>query len=118
LLILYFIFFLLGGKCNDVINCGEPVEESCLSSQYCMFIFSDSARINGEDDGDENGKNMVGKCILDECAVLSFEECSRNKSCGMIEGICKQINNGSVNGSVSGGVIGGYHFLFILILFL
>jgi hypothetical protein len=71
-----------------------------------MFVFSDLISIN--DGGDvKNANRNDGKCILDECVVLSFEECSRNKSCGIIEGICKQIKNGSVNGSVSGGVIGG-----------
>jgi hypothetical protein len=51
--------------------------------------------------------NIYGKCILDECAVFSLEECSRNKSCGIVEGVCKQIKNGSVTGTVSGPVIGG-----------
>jgi hypothetical protein len=108
----FFVYFLynlclLGGRCNDVVNCEELVEESCISSPYCVFISSNSARINGEDDGDENGKNKDGKCVLDECAVLSFEECSRNKSCGIIEGVCKLVKNGSVNGTISGPVIGG-----------
>jgi hypothetical protein len=54
-----------------------------------------------------------GRCVLDECVVFSLEECSRNKSCGIVEGICKEIKNGSVDGSVSGPVIGGFIYIYI-----
>jgi hypothetical protein len=76
-----------------------------------MFVFSDSASIVSGGDV-ENTNDNDGKCIVDECVIHSLEECSRNKSCGIIEGICRQVRNGSLNGSVSGGVIGGLYFFF------
>jgi hypothetical protein len=97
-----------GGKCNEIIKCGEASDDSCPASPYCIFVKNDSENNNEKaEDERKDEKSSSGKCILDECVIFSFEECSKNKSCGIIEGICKEIKNGSINGSISGPVIGG-----------
>jgi hypothetical protein len=69
------------------------------------IIFNDESQCNFASKED----TIDGPCLWSLMNVLffSFEECSKNKSCGIIEGIWKQIKKGSVNGSISGPVIGG-----------
>jgi hypothetical protein len=74
------------------VNCGIPINEECLSSRYCIYV-----------KGDDN----LERCILDECTKYSGDECSKSNRCGVIEGICKELKNGSVNATISGQVIGG-----------
>jgi hypothetical protein len=111
------LFIFPGGKCNKIIDCNEPAPdgENCPYSSYCVYVSSEMLVIESEDNSIKNKYNNKenGRCVLDECVVFSLEECSRNKSCGIVERICKQIKNGSVDSSVSTPVIGGFIYLFI-----
>jgi hypothetical protein len=86
------------------VNCGIPVNEECPSSQFCIYV------------GNEVKSNVnLGKCILDECSIYSLQDCSKNNGCGISEGFCVQIKNGSVNRTISGQVIGGYLLIYIIL---